>query len=188
MPNLADAAAVYAGTVPALRAYLGASLVWEAETGPPPGTVIHHATFEAGLDNHQPWFGTTLSQDTSAAHSGTASLLVELDGQFTGVQLDNYPYIGGVAGGQGYELELWYLEAGGVMPTVNWNIQWYDASTTLLRTDTVPIVRATTWTKAATSVTAPAGAATVGWTFTTNTSGSGGPKYRIDDLLIREAG
>lgn len=148
-------------------------------------STIVSSGFEDGVDNHQVWFNSTVTQDNADANTGTFSLLVVMADSFSGVQLGNFPYYSGVTGGNSYDCSVWIKEATATMPTVVWNLQWYDVSVALLRTDSVNLLRATAWTQTSSTFTAPAGAVTLGWTFTTTTGGAG-PAYRLDDLLIAD--
>jgi hypothetical protein len=141
------------------------------------------ATFEASTEHFSNWFSATVTSDAGDAHSGSKSLLVVMGDSFSGVELDNYPYLSGVTAGVSYDFTFWYKESVATMPTVTWSVIWYDSAVAAIRTDTVSLARATSWTKATTTLVAPAGTVTYGFRFTTSAGGAG-PAYRIDDLTV----
>lgn len=148
--------------------------------------IIKNATFETNTDNHVSWFSSTVARDSGNAHGGTWSLLVTQTDAFAGVQLDNFPYYPGITAGNNYDFQLWYIEQTATMPTVTWQINWYDnAGTGVGTASTISMPRATSWTLATSTVTAPTGALRVGWTFAT--SAGNGSAWRIDDLLVQDS-
>ena len=150
--------------------------------------VIENSTFEANAENLVTWFGCSAVRDSGAAHGGTWSLLsTTATGGGSGVQLDNFPYYPGITVGNQYDFELWYIESTATMPTVTWNVMFYnEAGTQQGTTQTISMPRQTSWTKVTGTFTAPTGATRVGWSFTWN-AGAAGPAFRVDDLLAQDA-
>lgn len=142
-------------------------------------------TFEADTNNHVPWFSSTVTRDNGDARTGSHSLLISSAApQSAGVQLDNGPGFTGVIAGQSYNFSVWYREVTATMPEVRWIIAWRRDDSTLIRSDSVLMPRATTWSQAADRFIAPTGASRLNWYFVWPVNAAG-PAFRIDDLLIQ---
>ncbi|MEV5751458.1 carbohydrate binding domain-containing protein [Actinoallomurus sp. NPDC052308] len=154
---------------------------------PTPPAIVEQDFESSSVSPYAPWYSASVTHQTGDAHGGSGSLRMTTD-QASGsaIQLDNYPGYTGVVAGTSYRASLWYKEAVATMPAVTWNVRWRDESGTVLRTDPVTLARETTWTEAAGTFTAPAGATRVDWTFTWN-AGQTGPAFQIDDLALRPA-
>lgn len=162
-----------------------AGSTFDGGTPQPPAIAEHD--FESGSTTspYTPWYGAEVVRQTGEAHGGTGSLqLTTTGGSGSGVALDNFPGYSGVIAGTDYQVSLWYREAVATMPAVTWNVRWRDESGTVLRTDAISLARAATWTEAAGTFTAPAGATRVDWTFVWN-AGTTGPAFQIDDVAVR---
>lgn len=148
---------------------------------------IVSAGFETDTDHHVDWFSSTTARTTSDAHTGTGSLSVTVGATFTGVQLDNFPYYSGVTPGSSYDFSIWAKRASGSGAAIQWKIQWYDNTGTLISTDTVTVTLTGSWARTATALTAPAGTTTLGWVFDTNGAGVVSDVLLFDDLLVADA-
>jgi hypothetical protein len=145
-------------------------------------TIASH-DFASGVLPYEGWFGSSIAHNTSDGHTANGCLAVTMTDSFSGVDTTGVTFP--VVAGNSYDFACWYKELTATMPTVGWNLIWQDNTNSTLRTDQVSLARATSWTSASTSVTAPAGAVTLLWTFTT-TSGGAGPAYLLDDILIAD--
>lgn len=147
--------------------------------------IIQNLTFEVNTNNHVAWFDATVTRSTTAAQSGTASLLWDQLAAFSGVQLDNFPYFTGIVAGNTYEISCWYREGIATMPTALWTIHFYNEAGTSLTNTSVNMPYQTAWTRVSSIFTAPTNATRIGWTFETS-SGLGGSSIYIDSLVVED--
>lgn len=151
--------------------------------------IVASETYEGGSTGAEVvWFSCTTANSTAQAHTGSGSLLcatTATDG--SGVQLNNFPYFA-VAASSSYDFSIWYIQTAGTMPTVAWNIHWYDSGGAPISSALVSMPNATSWTQASGTFTSPVGAVTVGWDFQWSVSTVTTPAqtFAIDDLLVAD--
>lgn len=150
-------------------------------------TVIANTTFEVNTESYASWFSSTVVRDTGDSHSGVASLLCTSTSTTPGVIVSNFPGYSGIVAGNSYDFSLWYKESTATMAAVSWNIHWRNGSGTAITDVAISMPRATSWTKASGTFTAPALATVVALDFNVPTGlGSSGPAWRMDDVLIQD--
>lgn len=139
------------------------------------------ATLESTIGQWAAWFSSTISRSNEEAHSGSQSLKINVTtGGGWGVELANWPGFAATPGNK--VLSVWAkLGSGNAQPTMT--VKWLNSSYQVLQTDTVPLPTLTTsWQKASSFVTAPAGTSTVLVTLTG--PGSGGSYIYVDDIVV----
>lgn len=149
--------------------------------------IIENQAFETNLGVYAPWFGCTVARDNGAAHGGSWSMLATTtDMSGAAVLTNNFPYYS-ITAGNSYDFSVWYIESTATMPTVTWELRWYDSGVTQLSMNTISLPRATSWTQASGTFTAPANAVTLGWDFFWITGVSGSQAVRFDDVLVQDS-
>lgn len=147
--------------------------------------IVKNATFETDVDELIIWFSCTVTRINTDSHGGSWSLETVQTADFAGVQLNNHPYYV-ITGGNTYDFSVWYKEGTATMPTVNWNLSWrQNDGNTVEGTNQIQLARATSWTNATGTFTAPAAAARLAYTFETTTGN--GSAWRLDDILVQDA-
>jgi hypothetical protein len=146
------------------------------------GTVVGNKTFEGGLDNMTPWFGSTIAQTSAQAHTGTESLQMTTTGGFWGVIENVNNQMAPAVPGHSYHFSLW-VRAATVPRTVGATVVWNGGSGTV---NLQAVVDSTTgWIEMTGNGVAPAGATGAYW----EVSGSGtaaGEVHYFDDLVITD--
>jgi len=138
--------------------------------------------FELGPD--QAWYSASVESALGAAHTGQGALKVSTtDAWGSGVQTSNWPGYAGIVAGTQYDASVWYREDTATMPTVTWTLRWTDDDGNQLGTVPITMSRATTWTQASATVTAPMGATHLRWTYTW-AAPSAGPAFLLDDESV----
>lgn len=151
----------------------------DAGAGIVDGEVIEDKTFESGLDDMGPWFGSTVAQSTAQAHLGTHSLAMTSTGAFWGV-IETFPGSAVVAGHQ-YSFSVW-ARAGTTSRALTIRANWVGPGGSLLLggiTDSN-----SGWTEATGLGTAPAGA--TGVYMTLQSTGTAGEIHYFDDIVITD--
>lgn len=119
------------------------------------GEVISNKTFEGGLNNMIPWFGTTVAQSSVQAHTGTYSLAETGTTPFEGILENiNFP-ITSVTPGHQYYFSFW-VRAATVSRTMTVTLYWQGTATTVNLTPTAD--SNSQWTEITGTAQAPAGA------------------------------
>lgn len=154
----------------------------DAGSGFVSGTVVGNKTFEGGLDNMAPWFGSTIAQTSAQAHTGTESLQMTTTGGFWGVIENVNNQMAPAVPGHSYHFSLW-VRAATAPRTVGATIVWNGgASTVPLQS----VVDSTTgWIEMTGNGVAPAGTTGAYW----EVSGSGtaaGEVHYFDDMVITD--
>jgi hypothetical protein len=138
--------------------------------------------FELGPD--QAWYSASVESALGAAHTGVGALKVSTTGAWgSGVQTSNWPGYAGIVAGTQYDASVWYREDTATMPTVTWTLRWTDSSGNQVGTSPVSMPRATVWTQASATVTAPVGATHLRWTYTW-AAPAAGPAFLLDDESV----
>lgn len=145
------------------------------------GEIVSDKDFEDGLDNLDPWFGTTLSQTTEQARTGTHSLKETGTSPFAGIIEDVNDPLTPVTPGHQYFFSFW-VRAATVPRTINITVQWHGASLTVPMTPTVD--NTTGWTQISGTAQAPAGSTATSITITH--SGAVGEVHYFDDFTITD--
>lgn len=156
---------------------------------PPPSPSLLDAN-TAGLESTTghwvPWFSTTIARTTTVAHSGTASLEVDVSAPAGwGIQLDNAPGFAATPGPKtiGFSGGAGTTTARGATMTVRWR----NAAGADLQVDTVDIaVLTAAWQQVSANVTAPAGTANVSISVANSHGGTGAIIY-LDDFVVNNA-
>jgi hypothetical protein len=145
------------------------------------------ATLEGSLGSWTTWFGAAVSRTDDTAHTGVASLKIDIEGQYWGVNLNNYP---GVSSWPGEHRVSYWAKKSSVADSVGKMvllIDWKDSSGANLKeeSDRVPIATLTTdWQYAEAILTAPAGTEYVYVSIADDTGAYGDTVY-VDDVNIR---
>ncbi len=146
------------------------------------GTVVGNKTFESGLDNMTPWFGSTIAQSSAQAHSGVESLQMTTTGGFWGVIEGVNNQMAPAVPGHSYHFSLW-VRAATTPRTVGATIVWNGGSGTI---PLQPVVDSTTgWIEMTGNGVAPAGTTGAYW----EVSGSGtsaGEVHYFDDMVVTD--
>ena len=138
--------------------------------------------FELGPD--QAWYSASVESALGAAHTGQGALKVSTtDAWGSGVQTSNWPGYAGIVAGTQYDASVWYREDTATMPTVTWTLRWTDDNGNQLGTSVLSLPRATGWTEASATVTAPTGATHLRWTYTW-AAPAAGPAFLLDDESV----
>jgi hypothetical protein len=165
----------------AAAAVLGLTVAGVGYASGDPSTVASN-NFELGPD--QAWYSASVESALGAAHTGVGALKVSTtDAWGSGVQTSNWPGYAGIVAGTQYDASVWYREDTATMPTVTWTLRWTDDNGNQLGTNAVSMPRATTWTHASATVTAPVGATHLRWTYTW-AAPAAGPAFVIDDESV----
>lgn len=143
------------------------------------------ATIEGTVGKWAPWFSTTVSRSTEQAHTGTASLKVDVTApNGWGVQLSNWPGFAATPGNK--TIGFWGKNGLGTLGATL-NVRWRDASNADLQTDTISIPSlSTTWQQATKDVVAPTGTTTVYLELVSTSGGAGttGNYAYFDDFAV----
>jgi hypothetical protein len=165
----------------------GSTLNGVSAPPPLPGDLLDADTssIEGSAGHWVPWFSSTIAQTTAQAEAGTHSLQVNITAPYGwGVQLDNWP--GFVAAAGPHTISFWAMAGIGTVGA-DMQVQWRDASGTVLATNDLAIASlTTTWTQASAKVTAPAGTAFVTLTFAGSSAGTGmaGDSLYLDQIFV----
>ncbi|MDQ1427191.1 MAG: hypothetical protein QOK39_667, partial [Acidimicrobiaceae bacterium] len=131
-------------------------------TFPPsvPGNLLDAdtASLEGSMGHWTPWFSAAIATSTAQAHNGTHSLAVSVTApNGWGIQLDVWPGFTAAPGPQ--TMSFWgILGSGNVGATMQ--VKWLDSTGAVLATKSLGITTlTTTWSRAVTTLTAPAGTA-----------------------------
>lgn len=145
-------------------------------------SVVAQNGFELGPD--QAWYSSSVESARGSAHTGVGALKVSTTGAWgSGVQTSNWPGYAGIVAGAQYDASVWYREDTATMPTVTWTLRWTDDNGNQLGTNALSLPRSTTWAQASATVTAPAGATHLRWTYTW-AAPSAGPAFLLDDESV----
>jgi len=142
-------------------------------------------TFEGSLGQWQDWYSATVAPTTEAAYRGAGSMKVTVtDPWGWGAQLANWPGYNVTPGTK--RLSYCAKQGPGSISNVTLRLTWFDASQSLLQTDTLPISSLTgSWQQGVANVTAPAGAANA-YLELISDSGIAGSTLYIDDVLLTD--
>ena len=156
---------------------------------PPPSTNLLDADtagLESSIGHWEPWFSVNCSRSTTAAHSGTHSLRVDVTAPWGwGVQLDNAPGFAAAAGPK--TIGFWALAGAGSPLAATMTVHWRNSSGVDVQVDTVGIASlSASWQQATANVTAPAGTAKVSIEVS-NSKGVPGNVIYLDDLMVANA-
>jgi hypothetical protein len=140
------------------------------------------STIEGSAGHWVPWFSTNVAQATSQAEAGSHSLQVNITAPYGwGIQLNNWPGFAATAGPQ--TLSFWGLAGAGSLGATM-QVQWRDASGTVLGTSSTAIAPlSSTWQEATANTVAPPGTAVVTVTFTGTTGVAGNTLY-LDQIFV----
>lgn len=163
-----------------------AGSTFDGATSPPPVENVldaNTATIEGSVGEWNDWFSASIARSSAQAHSGSYSLEVTVaSGGGWGLELGNYPGFSAIAGPK--KISFWAKQGTGNITNATLRLRWRDGGGTLLQTDTLPLTSLSiTWQQAATTLTAPAGTATVFLELTSN-SGSAGNTLYLDDFIV----
>jgi len=141
--------------------------------------VVENKTFDGGLDNMTPWYGSRIASTPATSKRGGSSLAITATGSDWGV-IENWPGQGSVRPGVTYTFKA-SVAAGSVPASVTEQANWVDANDNTIGTVTVGSVRDTKrgWTELTGTAKAPPGATNVALDFTSN-SRSGAVTYLAD--------
>ncbi|MDQ1399162.1 MAG: hypothetical protein QOK20_1094, partial [Acidimicrobiaceae bacterium] len=162
----------------------GSTLNGSATGPPPPANALDSdtSTLEGSVGHWIPWFSSSVAQNATQAQSGTHSLQVNITAPYGwGVQTDNWPGFDVASGAQ--TVSFWgSAPLSGLDATMN--VQWRDSTGNTLGTSTITLGALTgTWQQAKANVTAPAGTAKVGVTFS-GTTGIAGNSLFLDQITV----
>ena len=145
------------------------------------------STLEASIGAWSPWFGAAVTRTTETAHSGSASLKIDVESLPWGANLNNYPGFDSWPGE--HRISYWARKANTtdavekMVLLVDWKNS--DGSNIKAESDRVDInVLTADWQYAEATLTAPEGAAYVFLSLAGNTGTSGDTVY-IDDIDVR---
>lgn len=141
------------------------------------GQVIETKTFEAGTENMQAWYGDTIAQSNTFAHSGSESLKMTTTATNWGINENatNAP----VTPGHQYYFSLW-VRAGTTPRTITASIKWGSSTLTIGSTTD----SASGWTQISGTGSAPA-TATYAYFYVTGGAAIGEVHY-FDDLSVTD--
>jgi len=156
-----------------------------AVTPPPVANVLDTdtATIEGSVGEWSSWYSDTVARSSAEAHSGSHSLLTTVtSGGGWGLQLNNYPGFSAIAGPK--NVSFWAKQGSGSIANVTLRLRWFDNSSTLLQTDTVPLTGLSgSWKQGSASLTAPSGTTSV-FLEVYSSSGSTGDSLYLDDFVV----
>lgn len=144
------------------------------------------ATLEGSIGHWTPWFAANAARSTARAHTGGASLRVDVTApNGWGVHLDNDP---GFAISPGAKtVSFWGSAASGTGLAATLTVKWRNSSGADLQTDTATIPSlGQAWSRGFANVTAPAGTAFVSIAVT-NSAGVAGNTMFFDDFSIADS-
>jgi hypothetical protein len=162
--------------------------VADSAVGPPPPPSSTNAldadtsTIEGSVGQWVPWFSTSVSRSTAAAHTGAASLDVDITAPHGwGVTLANWPGFDASPGP--HTIGFWVRSGSGSGLAVTMQVTWRTASGAVLQTDLVTLPVGASWAQAQAAVVAPAGTAKVNVDLF-NSSGTAGDSIFVDDVVV----
>lgn len=150
-------------------------------TGIIDGEVIEDKTFEGGLDNMTPWFGSTIAQSTAQARTGTHSLAATTNDPFWGV-IELLPGTSVTAGHQ-YLFSIW-VRADTIGRTINANVVWEGSGGQTVPLNSV-VDNTTGWTEMTGLGTAPA-TGTSAYFRISSSGATVGEVHYFDDITITD--
>jgi len=148
-------------------------------TGIIDGLVVSDKTFEGGIENMQPWFGSTIATTSAQAHSGAQSLEMTTTDTFWGVieQLPGTP----VTPGHQYYFSVW-VRAATTPRSIAVRINWAGSG---IKLPLNPVVDSNTgWTEMTGLGVAPAGATSA--YLETQSTGAVGEIHYYDDITMTD--
>jgi len=155
---------------------------------PAPGNITYQNLLDADTSNLEgstghwtSWYNSDIAQSSDSAHISNNSLKINVDSDYWGVTLNNYPGFSATPGNK--IISFWAKLGSGtdIQPTMT--IQWLDSSQDLLQTDTITMPTLTSsWQNVEKEVTAPAGTSS----FLVDITGadSSGDSLYIDDIVV----
>jgi len=156
-------------------------------TPPGPGGALDNdtATLEGSIGHWANWFSASVSRSTAQAHSGAASLRVDISAPFGwGAQLDNDPGFRTRAGPK--TISFWGMAPAGLGLAVNLTVNWRDPTGATLQSDLVPILLLTaSWSQGLAHLTAPAGTRYVSISLSSVTGVAANTLY-FDDFAVAD--
>ena len=149
-------------------------------------TVVKTFGFETTPVNYNNWYGTTVSQSTAQAHSGSGSLQAVTNATYWAVT-DVWPGTVPVTAGTVYTISAW-TKAGTRTANVALEVNWLNSSgTNLGRVGVASGTNSlTVWTALSGTATAPAGAVTA--SIDVAAGSTSGETHWIDDITVTTAG
>ena len=147
--------------------------------------VVENKTFDGGLDNMTPWYGSRIASTPATAKRGRSSLAISATGGYWGV-IENWPGQASVRPGVTYTFKA-SVAAGSAPGSITEQANWVDANDNSLGTVTVGTVRDSKrgWTELTGTAKAPAGATHVALDFSSR-SRSGAVTY-LTDVTVTSA-
>jgi hypothetical protein len=140
------------------------------------------STLEGSLGVWDNWFGESIAQDGTEAHSGTKSMKASITDTFWGIQFSNSPGFPTIPGNK---TASFWAKGSYVNSTVgSLAVKWINSGGSTIQTDTIPIANLTgAWQKFSADINAPAGATHVYLTITSS-SGHAGDIIYFDDFVV----
>jgi hypothetical protein len=154
----------------------------DAGSGIIDGEVITDKTFESSLENYVNWFGSSVSQTTAQAHSGTHSLAMTATDAFWGVQENVNNPITHVVSGHQYHFSIW-VRAATTTRAINAKVVWVGSGTAPISLQVIND-SASAWTEITGNGVAPAGA--TGVYLTMQSTGVIGEVHYFDDITVTD--
>ena len=140
------------------------------------------ATLEGSRGHWAPWFSTGIARSTTAAHSGGASLEVDVTAPFGwGVNLDNHPGFGASPGV--HIFSFWATAPADPALDVTMTATWRDADGNPLGADRATLPLGPDWRQAGGVSVAPPGTVRVTVEFSSSQSGPGDIAF-LDDVVV----
>ncbi|HEV2122111.1 MAG TPA: right-handed parallel beta-helix repeat-containing protein [Chloroflexota bacterium] len=165
----------------------GSTLDGVNHVGPPPETAVNHidgdtATLEGGTGYWVDWYNSSPARSKAQAHSGSASLLVEVIGTAYGVTLANWP---GFEANEGNKrVSLWVRADVGEHLDPVMRVHWRNAVGGHLQVDEVAIPALTTrWQHVFADVVAPMDTARMTVELV-SAAGRPGDSFYVDDVFV----